>query len=49
MTIELTEMKINVFKDLNEVPPSDDWFLYEYINAVVNKKFNKTKGKIAHD
>ena len=24
---------INVFKDLNEVPPSDDWFPYEYIDA----------------
>ena len=22
-----------VFKDLNDVPPSDDWFPYEYIDA----------------
>ena len=28
----------DVFKDLNEVPPSDDWFPYEYIDAEVNRK-----------
>ena len=36
-----------VFKYLNEVPPSDDWFPYEYIHAGVNNKLDKTKGKIA--
>ena len=33
----------DVFKDLNEVPSSYDWFLYEYIDAEVNKKFEKPK------
>ena len=37
------------FKDLNEVPPSDDWFPYEYIDAEVNNKSEKTKGRIAGD
>ena len=27
-----------VFKDLNQVPPSDDWFPYEYIDVEVNNK-----------
>ena len=29
---------INVFKYLNEVPPTYDWFPYEYIDAEVNTK-----------
>ena len=33
----------DVFKDLNEVPPSDYWFPYEYIDAEVNKKLEKPK------
>ena len=33
----------DVFKDLNGVPPSDDWLSYEYIDAEVNKKLDKTK------
>ena len=33
----------DVFKDLNGVPPSDDWFPYEYIDAEVNKKLEKPK------
>ena len=37
---------INVFKDLNEVPPSYDWFPYEYIDAEVKKKTEKTKRQI---
>ena len=37
----------DALKDLNEVPPSDDWFPYEYIYAEANKKFDKTKGKLA--
>ena len=37
----------DVFKDLNEVPTSDDWFPYEYIDAEVNKKLDKTKKRIA--
>ena len=36
-----------MFKYLNEVPPSDYWFQYEYIYAEVNKKLDKTKGRIA--
>ena len=36
-----------VFKDLNEVPPWNDWFSYEYIDAEVNKKLDKTKGRLA--
>ena len=34
----------DMFKDLNEVPPSDYWFPYEYIDAEVNKKLDKSKG-----
>ena len=37
----------DVFKDLNEFPPSDDWFPYEYIDAEVNMKLDKTKGRLA--
>ena len=36
-----------MFKDLNEVPPSDYRFPYEYIDAEVNKKVDKTKGQLA--
>ena len=45
LTIELTfnENK-DVFKDLNEVPPSYDWSPYEHIDAEVNNKLDKTKG-----
>ena len=32
-----------VYKDLNKVSTSDDWFPYEYIDAEVNKKVDKTK------
>ena len=38
-----------MFKDLNEVPPSDYWFPYEYIDAEANKKLDKTKGRLAGD
>ena len=37
----------DLFKDLNEVPPSDGWLPYEYIDAEVNKKLDKTKGRLA--
>ena len=40
---------INVFEDLNEFPPSYDWFPYEYIDSEVNKKLEKTKGRLAGD
>ena len=46
--IDLNEDK-DVFKDLDEVPPPDDWFPYEYIYAEVNKKVDKTKGQISGD
>ena len=36
-----------MLKDLNEVPPSYYWFPYEYIDAEVNKKLDKTKGRLA--
>ena len=32
-----------MFKDLNEFPPSDDWFQYELIDAEVKKKVKKPK------
>ena len=35
-----------MFKDLNEVPPLDDWFQYEYIDSDVNKKLEKTKKRL---
>ena len=38
-----------MFKDLNEVPPSYDWFPYEYIDAGFNKKLDKIKGRFAGD
>ena len=37
---------INVFKCLNDVPPSDDWFPYEYIDAEFKKKVKETKGQL---
>ena len=36
-----------MFKYLNEVPPSDDWFPYKYIDADVNKKLHNTKGQLS--
>ena len=36
-----------MFKDLNEVPPSDDCLPYEYIDAEINKKSDKTKARLA--
>ena len=39
----------NVFKDLNEVPPSDDLFPYEYIDAEVKKKLDESKVKLTGD
>ena len=36
-----------VFKDLNEVSPSDYWFPYEYIDAEFNNKLDKTKGRLS--
>ena len=38
-----------MFKDLSKVPPSDDWFPYEYIDAEFKKKVDKTKGHLAGD
>ena len=38
-----------MFKDLNEFPPSDDWLPYEYIDAKVKKKVDKTKGQLVGD
>ena len=40
--IEFNENK-DVFKYLNDVPPSDDWFPYEYIDEEVNKKLEKNQ------
>ena len=36
-----------MFKYLNEVPPLDDWLLYEYIDDEANKKLDKTKVQLA--
>ena len=36
-----------MLKYSNEVPPSDDWFKYEYFDDEVNKKLDKTKERIA--
>ena len=44
--IDFNENK-DVLKDLNEVPPPDDWFPYEYIDDEVNKKLDKTKGRLS--
>ena len=30
-----------MLKDVNEVPPSDDWLPYEYIDTEVKKKVEK--------
>ena len=38
-----------MFKDLNEVLLSYYWFTYEYIDAEVNNKLGKTKGRLAGD
>ena len=38
-----------MFKDLNEVQPSDYWFPCEYIDAEVNNKLDKTKVQLAGD
>ena len=38
-----------VFKYLNDVPPSDDWFPYEYIDAEFKKKIDKTKRQLTGD
>ena len=38
-----------MFKDLNELPPSDYRFPYEYIDAEVNNKLDKTKRQLAGD
>ena len=45
---EFSENKY-VLKYLNEVPLSYDWFPYEYIDAEVNKKLNKTKVLLSGD
>ena len=36
----------DVFKDLNEVTPSDDGFPYECIDAEFNQKLDRTKGQL---
>ena len=38
-----------MFIDLNAVPLSKDWFLYEYIDADVKNKLDKTKRQLAGD
>ena len=39
----------DVFKYLDDVPPSDDWFPYECIDAEIKNKVKKTKGQLAGD
>ena len=36
-----------MLKYLNEVSISDDWFPYEYIDAEVKNKIDKTKRQLA--
>ena len=38
-----------MLKYSNEVPPSYDWFPYEYIDAEVRKKIDETKRQLAGD
>ena len=38
-----------MIKDSNEVPPSDYWLSYEYIDAEVKKKIYKTRRELAGD
>ena len=42
--IDFNEDK-DLFKDFNELPSSDDWSPYEYIDSDFKKKVEKTKGK----
>ena len=48
-----TRIKFNenkdVLKDLNKITSTYDWFPYEYINAEVNNKLDKTKGRLVGD
>ena len=46
--IDLNENK-DLFKDSNEFPPSYDWSPYEYIDAKVKNKVDKTKGQLTGD
>ena len=39
----------DLLKYLNEIPPSNDCFPYEYIDAEVKKKIDKTKRQLAGD
>ena len=36
-----------MFKDLNDIPPSNDWYPYEYIDADIKKKVNENKVRLA--
>ena len=36
-------------KHLNEVPPLDDWFSYELIDAKVNNKLEKNQRQLTGD
>ena len=36
-----------MFKYLNEVPPSDDWLPYEYIDSKVKNKVEETRRQLA--
>ena len=38
-----------MYKDLNKVSPSSDWFPWKYIDAQVNKKLDETNGRPAGD
>ena len=44
--IDFNENKY-LFKDLDQVSPSDDWLPHGYIDAEVNNKLGKTKGWLA--
>ena len=46
--IDLNESK-GAFKDLNDIPPLDYWFPYEYIDSEVKNKVEKTEGQLTGD
>ena len=42
-------MHKNVFRNLHDVPTSENWYPSKYIEAEIKKKLDKTKGQLASD
>ena len=38
-----------MFRNLHDVPTSDNWFPNKYIEADIKKKLDKTRGQLASD